>query len=180
MPERYTALFYKNMKKQTVFIDLKGNIGDYVKHIRTNSNTTDSELRGLQGKLNLIIKEMQSKPATADNCKYLWDNLVTVFYNTKIKHKEYAVYGELINAVDKIGYSIAYLCKRNGIKRQNNAVIDCGIRTDKEILEAFKRFILNEILVGKINEERFAHKTDEELLQIAKQCMRIDGIKISV
>ena len=110
------------MKKTTFFVDLQGYLGDYVKKIYTQAVTNDDEIVSLQKKLNVTISTMSKMPATADNCKTLWNRLTDLVHNAGVVHTEYEAYKEIINAVDKIGYSIAYVCPRVGVKKHNESI----------------------------------------------------------
>ena len=103
------------MKKTTFFVDLQGYLGDYVKIIRRESKTGDIQIQDLQTKLNATIKVASRMPATAENCKNLWERLVNIVYSTNVKNKEDKAYKEIINGLDAIGYSIAYVCPRVGV-----------------------------------------------------------------
>lgn len=171
------------MRKNTFFTNLKGNIGDHVKRIRTQAKTTDIQLRELQTKLNVIINGMQDKPATAENCRTLWNDITTVFHETEIKHKEYAVYEELVNAVDTIGKDIAYIGYRKSWKYKPMTIYDNY--DDNEILTAFKVILLNQYndkdvvphpykthkdyVEGSLDGKGYSTMTDEELLAEAKK-----------
>ena len=110
------------MKKTVFFVDLQGYLGDYVKKIYTQAVTNDDEIVSLQKKLNVTISTMSKMPATADNCKALWNRLTDLVHNAGIVHTEYDAYKEIINAVDKIGYSIAYVCPRVGMIKHKESV----------------------------------------------------------
>ena len=120
---------YLNMKKTTFFVDLQGYLGDYVKKIYTQAVTNDNEIVSLQKKLNVTISTMSKMPATAENCKTLWNRLTDLVRNAGVVHTEYEAYQEIINAVDDIGYSIAYVCPRVGVKKP----IESIVRREKHI-----------------------------------------------
>ena len=103
------------MKKTVFFVDLQGYLGDYVKIIRRESKTADVNIQDLQTKLNATIKVASRLQATAENCKNLWERLVNIVYSTNVQNKEDKAYKEIINGLDKIGYSIAYVCPRVGM-----------------------------------------------------------------
>ena len=108
------------MKKNTVFVNLNGNLGDYAEKIFTQSASSDNEIIVLQKKLNATISMMGKLPATAENCKALWYRLTDLVHNAGVVHTEYEAYKEIINAVDKIGENIAYLVPRIGIQKPNS------------------------------------------------------------
>lgn len=108
------------MKKNTVFVNLNGTIGYYVEKIFHQTTTSDNEIIALKKKLNATILTMQKLPATAENCKNLWTRLVDLVHNAGVVHTEYEAYKEIINAVDEIGNSIAYLVPRFGIQKPNS------------------------------------------------------------
>ena len=103
------------MKKQTVFVDLKGVLGDYVKTIYTQSVTSSKDIQGLQAHLNVIIKQAQALPATKDNCKDLWYGLTKTVKDAYIVDKKQPAYLEIVQAVDNIGNEIAYISNRKGL-----------------------------------------------------------------
>lgn len=105
------------MKKTTFFVDLQGYLGDYVKKIYTQAVTNDNDIVSLQKKLNVTISTMSKMPATAENCKTLWNRLTDLVRNAGVVHTEYDKYKEIVEAVDDIGYSIAYVCPRVGVKK---------------------------------------------------------------
>lgn len=151
------------MIKNTVFIDLKGNIGDYIKVIRTNSITTDTQLKSLQKELNGIITNYIKKQATAANCYYLWNELTTTFKAANIKHKEYEVYKELVSIIDGIGERIAYLCKRKGYKPRG--ITYCNCYTEEEIADAVKKLLLDKFATDELDYREFMYKTDTEIYE---------------
>lgn len=110
------------MKKTVFFVDLQGYLGDYVKIIRRESKTGDVNIQDLQTKLNATIKVASRLQATAENCKNLWERLVNIVYSTNVQNKEDKAYKEIINGLDKIGYSIAYVCPRVGVKKPIESV----------------------------------------------------------
>lgn len=119
------------MKKQTVFVTLTGNLGDYVEKIYTQSSSSDNAIVLLQRKLNATISMMSKLPSTAENCKALWNKLTELVHNAGVVHTEYEAYKEIIKAVDDIGYSIAYVCPRLGIQKPHNLaerVVDDGYK----------------------------------------------------
>lgn len=119
------------MKKNTVFVTLTGNLGDYAEKIYTQSASSDNSIVLLQRKLNATISMMSKLPATAENCKALWNKLTELVHNSGVVHTEYDKYKEIINAVDDIGYSIAYVCPRLGIQKPHNIaerVVDDGYK----------------------------------------------------
>lgn len=119
------------MKKNTVFVNLNGNLGDYAEKIFHQTTTSDNEIIVLKKKLNATISMMGKLPATAENCKALWTKLVDLVHNAGVVHTEYEAYKEIIKAVDDIGYSIAYVCPRLGIQKPHNLaerVVDDGYK----------------------------------------------------
>ena len=119
------------MKKNTVFVNLNGTLGDYAERIFTKAVTTDNEIIVLKKKLNSTISTMSKMPANAENCKALWYRLTDLVHNAGVVHTEYDAYKEIINAIDAIGYNIAYVSPRNGIKKPHNIaerVVDDGYK----------------------------------------------------
>ena len=108
------------MKKNTVFVNLNGTLGDYAEKIFHQTTTSDNEIIVLKKKLNATISMMGKLPATAENCKALWTKLVDLVHNAGVVHTEYEAYQEIIKAVDEIGENIAYLVPRFGIQKPNS------------------------------------------------------------
>lgn len=178
------------MKKQTVFVSLIGTIGDYVQKIYTESVTTDEPIIVLKRKLNATISTMQKLPATAENCKNLWTRLTDLVHNSGIVHKEYDIYKEIINAVDEIGNSIAYLVPRLGIEKPHSIaerVVEDGYElkineggvTDfshfnlkyygDELIELYKWHYLWLVLKGQIEyDEEILYASNEKILEVAE------------
>lgn len=170
------------MKKQTVFIELKGYLSDYAKTIYTQTASSSKDIQALQAHLNVIIKQAQTLPATAENCKSLWETLTTTVKNSAITDKKQQTYLEIIEAVDNIGKEIAYLGYRKGWKYRPIKIY--STYNDEELMEAFKIIILNEYndknlglsLVKNhkeyqevIDQRGYYKMTDEELLVEAKK-----------
>ena len=178
------------MKKNTVFVNLNGVIGDYVEKIYTQSVTTDNEIIVLKKKLNATISMMGKLPATAENCKELWTKLVDLVHNSSVVHTEYDIYKEIINAVDEIGENIAYLVPRCGIQKPNSIaerVVDDGyefkineggvtdfthfnIKYDgDELVELYKWHYLWLVFKRKIEyDEEILYASNEKILEIAE------------
>ena len=167
------------MKKTTFFVDLQGYLGDYVKKIYTQAVTNDDEIVSLQKKLNVTISTMSKMPATAENCKALWNRLTDLVHNAGIVHTEYDKYQEIIKAVDDIGYSIAYVCPRVGVKKPigsvgrrekyigivNNSTVD--FRGNKLVYtgyELLKRFM--EMYLWRISNDKTEYEEDKLYLPL--------------
>ena len=84
------------MNKNTVFVNLAGNLADYTEKIYTQETTGDDSIVLLQKKLNATISMMGKLTATAENCKALWTKLVDLIHNAGIVHTEYEAYKEII------------------------------------------------------------------------------------
>ena len=178
------------MKKNTVFVTLIGTIGDYAEKIYTQSASSDDAIVLLQKKLNATISMMGKLPATAENCKALWTKLVDFVYNSSVVHTEYDIYKEIINAVDEIGNSIAYLVPRDGIQKPNSIaerVVDDGYEfkineggvTDfthfnlkydgDELVELYKWHYLWFVFKNSIEyDEDILYASKEKILEIAE------------
>lgn len=163
------------MKKQTVFVDLKGVLGKYVKKVFTEHKTVDVNVQSFRTSINILINKYQPLEATAENCEEIWTKLVKLCQNVVSEgiNKDDIVYKEIIKAVDDIGYSIAYLCKRKSGGWYDREVRFYPEYTDKENLIAFKILILNLINRGVITEENaktdYKLLSDEELLSLCKE-----------
>ena len=178
------------MKKNTVFVNLNGTLGDYVEKIFHQTTTSDNEIIVLKKKLNATISMMSKLPATAENCKALWTKLVDLVHNAGVVHTEYEAYQEIIKAVDEIGENIAYLVPRFGIQKPNNIaerVVDDGYEfkindggvTDfthfnlkydgDELVELYKWHYLWMVSKGDIEyDEEILYASKEKILEIAE------------
>lgn len=178
------------MKKQTVFVTLTGNLGDYVEKIYTQSSSSDNAIVLLQRKLNATISMMSKLPATAENCKALWNKLTELVHNAGVVHTEYEAYKEIINAVDEIGNNIAYLVPRLGIEKPHSIaerVVEDGYEfkineggvTDfshfhlkyegYELVEMYKWHYLWMVFKGQIEyDEDILYAINEKILEVAE------------
>ena len=178
------------MKKNTVFVNLNGKLGDYAEKIFHQTTTSDNEIIVLKKKLNSTISMMSKLPATAENCKALWTKLVDLVHNAGVVHTEYEAYQEIIKAVDEIGENIAYLVNRFGIQKPNNIaerVVDDGYEfkineggvTDfthfnlkydgDELVELYKWHYLWMVSKGDIEyDEEILYASKEKILEIAE------------
>lgn len=178
------------MKKNTVFVNLNGTLGDYAEKIFHQTTTSDNEIIVLKKKLNATISMMSKLPATAENCKALWTKLVDLVHNAGVVHTEYEAYKEIIKAVDEIGENIAYLVPRFGIQKPNNIaerVVDDGYEfkindggvTDfthfnlkyegDELVELYKWHYLLMVSKGDIEyDEDILYASKEKILEVAE------------
>ena len=178
------------MKKQTVFVTLTGNLGDYAEKIYTQSASSDNSIVLLQKKLNATISMMSKLPATSENCKALWTKLVDLVHNSGVVHIEYDKYKEIIKAVDEIGENIAYLVPRFGIQKPNSIaerVVDDGYQfkineggvTDfthfnlkydgDELVELYKWHYLWMVSKGDIEyDEEILYASNDKILEVAE------------
>ena len=182
------------MKKNTVFVNLNGNLGDYAEKIYTQSASSDNEIIVLQKKLNATISMMGKLPATAENCKALWTKLVDLVKNAGVVHTEYDKYKEIINAVDEIGENIAYLVPRIGIQKPNSIaerVVEDGYEfkineggvTDfthfnlkyegDELVEMYKWTYLWLVFKGEEYDEEILYASKEKILEIAEAYQKL-------
>lgn len=162
------------LNRTTVFIDLKGYLNNYVKTIYTKSTTGDKNIHLLKSQINVAIKKAMTLPATADNCKILWESLKKIVDNANIQHKEYDAYKEIIEAVDSIGYSIAYMCKRTNGGWKYRPITIYPDYNDDELLLATKIILLNLYNEGTITDTThpntpYHYMSDEDLLAKGKQ-----------
>lgn len=176
-------------KKNTVFVNLNGTIGDYVEKIFHQTTTSDNEIIALKKKINATISTMQKLPATAENCKALWTRLVDLIHNSGVVHTEYEAYKEIIKAVDKIGENIAYLVPRWGIQKPNSIAerviedgyefkINEGGTTDfthfnlkydgDELVELYKWHYLWLVSKGEEYDEEILYASNEKILEVAE------------
>jgi len=160
---------------QTVFVDLRGKLGTYAKNIFTNGQTKNNLVIQLQTQLNIVLKKYQYEPATAENCEALWKEIGQIVKANGVVTPENLASDiklrEIYNAVDKIGYAIAYLSNRKGWKgdRPIVGVVDF---TDEEKLKVIKLKILYDYSTGELTEEianqcGIVWATDEKLLEMA-------------
>lgn len=169
-------------KKQTIFVNLEGKLARYVGRIYTEAKTKNKNLQALQTRLNVIINDYTNKPATADNCRTLWDNLTSIVKSFRPTDKTDPVYSEIVDAVDTIGYSIAYLCKRSGYEPNqtmdnNGRVAVVNIypnQSDEQKINLVKIQILNDFWTGYLTKEKaenakVLYYTDEHLLELAER-----------
>ena len=178
------------MKKNTVFVNLNGTLGDYAEKIFHQTTTSDNEIIVLKKKLNATISMMSKLPATAENCKALWTKLVDLVHNAGVVHTEYEAYKEIIKAVDEIGENIAYLVPRFGIQKPNSIaerVVDDGYEfkindggvTDfthfnlkydgDELVELYKWHYLLMVSKGDIEyDEDILYASKEKILEVAE------------
>ena len=167
----------ENRKLNTVFIDLKGKLANYLGKVYTNHTTNDVAVQTLKTKLNIIINDIKEKglPATAENCEEAWKSIVAAVYDSQIENREDTCYKEIIDIVNNIGMTIAYLCKRRGGGWVNQEIGLYPEYTDYEKLKAFKILLLNKINEGKITRENqryeYSYMTDEELLDLCNEYM---------
>ena len=178
------------MKKNVVFVNLNGTLGDYAEKIFHQTTTSDNEIIVLKKKLNATISMMGKLPATAENCKALWTKLVDLVHNAGVVHTEYEAYKEIIKAVDEIGENIAYLVPRFGIQKPNSIaerVVDDGYEfkineggvTDfthfnlkydgDELVELYKWHYLWMVFKNSIEyDEDILYASKEKILEIAE------------
>lgn len=178
------------MNKNTVFVNLAGNLADYTEKIYTQETTGDDSIVLLQKKLNATISMMGKLTATAENCKALWTKLVDLIHNAGIVHTEYEAYKEIINAVDDIGENIAYLVPRLGIEKPHSIAervvedgyefkINEGAVTDfshfhlkyegNELVEMYKWHYLWMVFKGQVDyDEEILYASNEKILEVAE------------
>lgn len=164
------------MKKQLTFTNLEGTMYTYVKSIYRQNKTRDNEIITLNQAINEIIMSYASLPASKENCMELWKALTTTFKNAEITDKKSLACKELISEIDKIGYSIAYITPRKGLKTVEpddlNRITFNKNFTDTEKIEAIKTYILHlfnyacekNVNVNDIDYDYYLTITDEELL----------------
>ena len=178
------------MKKNTVFVNLNGTLGDYAEKIFHQTTTSDNEIIVLKKKLNATISMMSKLPATAENCKALWTKLVDLVNNAGVVHTEYEAYQEIIKAVDEIGENIAYLVPRFGIQKPNSIaerVVDDGYEfkineggvtnfshfnlkyEGDELAELYKWHYLWMVSKGDIEyDEEILYASNDKILEVAE------------
>lgn len=97
---------------EKVFITQAGKIKDYVSPIFTDSKTTDKKVISLQTKMNVEIQRWLNEPATDINQASLWNGLTYIFKENQPTDKQDAKYLEIIESMQEIGKSIAYISRR--------------------------------------------------------------------
>lgn len=164
------------MKKQLLFIDLKGCLYDYVKPIYRKNKTRDNDIIGLNDTLNTIIKAHAGKEATSGNCKKLWYELTETFKNTEIQNKQTDAYKELITSIDNIGKDIAYISPRKGLQTLKTVQLEeitfNGKHTEEDKIEAIKKYLIYVFEYAKdikeednIDYDYYLTISDKELLE---------------
>lgn len=167
----------ENKKLNTVFIDLKGKLVNYLGKVYTQHSTSDMEIKALQTKLRIILNDVKENglPATAENCEETWKLIVAAVHESNIENREDICYKEIIDIVNNIGMTIAYICKRRGGGWVNQEIGLYPEYTDDEKLRAFKILLLNMINQGKITKDNqkydYCYMTDEDLLMLCNVYM---------
>lgn len=167
-------------KNNVIFLDLKGDLMNYLDFIFTKARTSDVTIHSLKTQLNLIIKEAKEGKlrATAFNCEYIWKKLTATVKEANIQRKNDPCYKEIIKAIDTIGQHIAYISSRKGWKYKPMAIYDNY--TDEELITAFKIILVNqysdkslvpspyttheEYVEDALDKKGYSTMTDEELL----------------
>lgn len=105
------------MTKETVFINLRGRIGDYAPLIKRETKTRSVEIQGLEYRLNEEIKKWRDTRATADNCSLFWNSLSKEFKRVKVTPTDDVqrrAYDEIMECIRNIGKEVAYFTFRSG------------------------------------------------------------------
>ena len=143
------------MKKyNTVFVDLKGDIEDYVSKIYTKTKTRDTEIQNLQTRLNVLIKQSGNLQASAVNLKNLWNNLTDIMKGEAVTNRNDIAYQEIVQSVVEIGETIAFICKRRRGGWKNTPINFYSHYTDEDTLNAFKIVLLNQYNNGEFKKDK--------------------------
>ena len=110
------------LNKLVCFINYDCPVGMIVQPIHTQVKCANQQLIALQNELNGIITQYKDSIAKSVICKGLWEELTSKVFDTTFipaNNVEQQKYNEIIQGVDKIGYAIAYVCKRKALKNIN-------------------------------------------------------------
>ena len=158
-------------KRNTFFIDLVGELGDYTPTLFRTNKTNDPEVMNLQLKLNVIFKEYKDKAATAKNCEEYWKKLTGTCNESYriVKDNTDPAFLELLNIVQQLGNEIAYLSKRTGYTGGGKQLYQNEEYTDNDFLTIAKYNIINNFTLGIPMPDDVAYTTDEELIEQTKK-----------
>ena len=102
-----------------VFVTLEGNIGDYIKPVKTKSTANSPRLQALQANLNVLVHHYSNEPAVADNCQLLWEGLSKAMENAQKNltpmEKKWDKYKEIKEWYVGVGEQIATGAQRAGV-----------------------------------------------------------------
>ena len=105
-----------------VFVTLEGNIGDYIKPVRTKSTANSPRLQALQANLNAIVHHYSSEPAEADKCQLLWEGLTKAMVDAQkaltAMEKTWDKFKEIVEWYKAVGKQIATGARRVGVSRR--------------------------------------------------------------
>lgn len=107
------------LNKLVCYINYDCPIGMIVQPIHTQVKCANQQLIALQVQLNDVIKQYMDATATEEVCKELWERLISIVFNsalTPTNKIEQLKYEEIVQGVNKIGYEIAYVCRRKALK----------------------------------------------------------------
>lgn len=107
------------LRKRACFVNYDYPFSKIVQPIRTKARCANQQLIALQDKLNGIISQHENEIALAETCRKLWDELTSTMFETAFQPAnsvEQQKYEEIVQSVDRMGYAIAYVCKRKYLK----------------------------------------------------------------
>ena len=162
------------LKKIVCFISYDSPISKIVQSIRTKTMCANQPLIALQGKLNSIISQYKDEIATADICKELWKKLTSTLFEADYKPNnsiEQQKYIEIIQCVDRIGYAIAYVCKRKylkdakAIEESSNMLLVGSVSGDYKMFERYYLtwLVAKYTLDDKVSETEYCTLSKEEI-----------------
>lgn len=140
------------LQKLVCFISYDYPMSKIVQSIHTKTMCANPTLIAMQNKLNGIVSQYGNDIATADICKKLWDELTSTVYETEFQASnsiEEQKYTELVQAVNRIGYAIAYVCKRkylHNVKALEESShyfwLNCASGTYKDIFDNYLKWLI--------------------------------------
>lgn len=143
------------MKKNTVYVNLQGLLGDYVQKVTRTSKTGDKAIQKLQEDINRSINVASRVAATKGNCKELWERITSLIKNSGIKNTEYKAYKEIVEAVDRIGYKIAYIVPRKGFKMTTQEADEYFTTSTEDKAELGKVYMLYALTLAEKHKKEF-------------------------
>ena len=165
-----------------VYVTLEGTLGDYIKPVRTESTTNSLNLKNLQAELNLCVRKYSPIPATAENCRALWESLVEIGqrWTKKLSQQElrWEKFKEMEAWLGGVGAQLAFGARRKGVSMSSHEIYRVGfLRADEESPEFLEYFLKHMVCVTSLDFRKTANAetlwakydemTDEELIQEA-------------
>lgn len=106
------------LNKLVCYINYDCPVGMIVQPIHTQVKCANQQLIALQIQLNDVIKQYIDATATEEICRGLWEKLISIVFNSTLTPSnkiEQMKYEEIVQGVDRIGYEIAYVCRRKAL-----------------------------------------------------------------